>query len=247
MSMSGDTQTGHRVAVFGASGGLGRAFCNILQDDPQVSEIYELSRAGNTSTGEKSTGLSFDMSDEGSIQDAAHAIGCDGPLHTVLVATGVLHDDEAQPEKRALDLDSKSLAHLFHLNTIGPTMVAKHMLPLLDREERSVFAALSARVGSISDNRLGGWHSYRASKAALNMILRTLSVELAYKNPGAICVALHPGTVDTGLSKPFQKNVPDEKLFTPRYAATQMLSVLNGLSPQDTGGFFAWDGKPIAY
>ena len=151
------------------------------------------------------------------------------------------------PEKRALDLDSKSLAHLFHLNTIGPTMVAKHMLPLLDREERSVFAALSARVGSISDNRLGGWHSYRASKAALNMILRTLSVELAYKNPGAICVALHPGTVDTGLSKPFQKNVPDEKLFTPRYAATQMLSVLDSLSPQDTGGFFAWDGKPIAY
>lgn len=245
--MSGDSQTGRRVAVFGASGGLGQAFCTVLQDDPQVSELFELSRAGNTSTGAKSTGLPFDMSDEGSIQDAARVIGSDGPLHMVIVATGVLHDDEVQPEKRALDLDSKNLAHLFHHNTIGPALVAKYMLPLLDREKRSVFAALSARVGSISDNRLGGWHSYRASKAALNMILRTLSVELAYKNPGAICVALHPGTVDTGLSKPFQRNVPDEKLFTPHYAATQMLSVLNGLTPEDSGGFFAWDGKPIPY
>lgn len=245
--MSGDSQAGRRVAVFGASGGLGRAFCTVLQDDPQVSELFELSRAGKTSTGAKSTGLPFDMSDEGSIQDAARVIGSDGPLHMVIVATGVLHDDEVQPEKRALDLDSNNLAHLFHLNTIGPALVAKHMLPLLDREKRSVLAALSARVGSISDNRLGGWHSYRASKAALNMILRTLSVELAYKNPGAICVALHPGTVDTGLSKPFQRNVPDEKLFTPHYAATQMLSVLNGLTPEDSGGFFAWDGKPIPY
>lgn len=240
-------QSNRRVAVFGASGGLGRAFCQALHADPTVGQLFELSRAGNTATGTKSTGLAFDLTDEESICEAAQEMKSDGALHLAVVATGMLHDERTQPEKRGRDLNSESLEHVFRLNTIGPSMIAKHVLPLLDRDNRSVFAALSARIGSISDNRLGGWHSYRASKAALNMILRTLSVEMAYKNPGAICVALHPGTVDTELSKPYQRNVADGKLFDPQFAAGQMLAVLESLTPKDSGGFFAWDGKPIPY
>ena len=137
------------------------------------------------------------------------------------------------------------MAHVFAINTIGPALVAKHALPVLDKDHRSIFAALSARVGSISDNRLGGWHSYRASKAALNQIIRTCSIELARKNRTALCVGLHPGTVDTGLSEPFQSNVPDGKLFTPTRSATSLLSVLNGLDETDTGQCFDWAGERI--
>lgn len=240
-------RTPRSVAVFGASGGIGQAFCQALQADETVSRVFELSRTPLGTSGPKSTQLFFDMRDERSIAIAAQEITDHGLLHLAIVATGVLHDDGVQPEKRGLDLDSAKMEHLFQVNTIGPALIAKHVLPLLDRDHRSVFAALSARVGSISDNHLGGWHSYRASKAALNMMLRTLSVELSYKNPHGICVALHPGTVDTDLSQPFQRNVADGKLFTPQYAATRMLSVLDKLSPEDSGGFFAWDGEPISY
>lgn len=126
-----------------------------------------------------------------------------------------------------------------------PALVAKHFLPLLARDRKSVFAALSARVGSISDNQLGGWHAYRASKAALNMLLRTFAIELARRNPRAVCVGLHPGTVDTGLSAPFQANVPEGKLFTPDFAAARLLEVVDRLKPDDSGHVFAWDGQLI--
>ena len=125
-------------------------------------------------------------------------------------------------------------------------MIARHALDALDRRDKAVFAALSARVGSISDNRLGGWHGYRASKAALNQIIRTLSIELARKRPDAICAGLHPGTVDTGLSEPFQRNVPDGKLFTPDYAAERLLSVIDGLTAEQSGRCFDWAGEEIA-
>ena len=133
----------------------------------------------------------------------------------------------------------------YRINTVGPALVAKHFLPLLPRDRRAVFAALSARVGSISDNRLGGWHSYRASKAGLNMILRNLAVELARSHPQAVVAGLHPGTVATDLSAPFQKGVRPEKLFTPAYSAERLLAVLDGLTPADSGGVFAWDGARI--
>ena len=125
--------------------------------------------------------------------------------------------------------------------------MAKHLLDLLVQGHKSVFGALSARVGSIDDNRLGGWHSYRASKAALNMLLRTCAIELVRRNPTAICVSLHPGTVDTALSKPFQTNVPQGKLFTPEFAATQLLQVVERLDVTANGGFFAWDGQQIPF
>ena len=135
----------------------------------------------------------------------------------------------------------------FRINTIGPVLLAKHFLPLMRSGSKSVFVALSARVGSISDNRLGGWSSYRASKAALNMLLRTASIEHKRRHPESVIVALHPGTVDTRLSAPFQRGVPEGKLFTPAYSVERLLDVIDGLRPADTGGFFAWDGQPIEY
>ncbi|MBT5570249.1 MAG: SDR family NAD(P)-dependent oxidoreductase [Alphaproteobacteria bacterium] len=239
--------TGLSVAVFGASGGIGRALTDILQSDISVERVYALSRTEPEGLGEKSTGIAFDMLDEASIAEAATVIAKAGPLHLAIIATGFLHDDTVGPEKRSQDLNSKNMEHLFRINTIGPALIAKHVFPLLAKDRRSVFAALSARVGSISDNKLGGWHCYRASKAALNMVIRTLSIEMAYRNQHSICVALHPGTVDTQLSEPFRGNLPAEKVFTPVDAATQLLEVMAGLSPKDTGGFFAWDGQKIPY
>ncbi len=163
----------------------------------------------------------------------------------MIVATGILQGDGIAPEKSSRELSADGLARYFAVNTIGPALVAKHFLPLLSRGP-AVFAALSARVGSIGDNRLGGWYGYRASKAALNMIVRTLAIELARTRPEAVCIALHPGTVDTGLSQPFQRGVPPGQLFTPQRSAEALLDVLAGLTPADSGGCFAWDGQRIA-
>lgn len=166
--------------------------------------------------------------------------------HMVIVATGLLHDASGlQPEKTWRALEAGSLERSFRVNSIGPALVAKHCLPLLARDRKSVFAALSARVGSIEDNRLGGWHAYRASKAALNMLIRTLSIELAHRNPTAICVALHPGTVDTALSRPFQRGV--NTLFSPPRAATCLLEVMDDLTSEHSGQLFAWDGQRIPF
>jgi len=168
-------------------------------------------------------------------------------LNMVFVATGVLNPAGAGPEKRWKDLSPEALGHMFAVNTAGPALIAKHTLDHLARDRKSVFCALSARVGSIEDNRLGGWHAYRASKAALNMIVRSCSIELSHKNPSALCVAVHPGTVDTPLSRPFQKGVPSDQLFSPARAAEQILHVVDGLAPENSGGFFAWDGAQIAF
>lgn len=171
-----------------------------------------------------------------------------GGVHLVIVATGILHDGETvQPEKTWRALNATSLEKAFRINTVGPALVAKHFLPLLARRRKSAFAVLSARVGSISDNRLGGWYAYRSSKAALNMLVRTLDIELKRSNPDALCVALHPGTVDSRLSRPFQANVPEGKLFSPDVAARHLLSVLDGLAPEQSGKLFAWNGGEVPF
>ena len=136
---------------------------------------------------------------------------------------------------------------IFSINTIGPTLIGKYFIPLLKKDSPSILSFLSARVGSISDNRIGGWYSYRASKAALNMIIKTLSIEVARNNKNAMIIGLHPGTVDTNLSKPFQGNVSNDKLFTPEYSISKMVEVMNNLSPDDSGNCFAWDGKRIEF
>lgn len=244
--------TGSRAAVFGASGGIGRAITERLLDSGRFEQVHALSRSPTGIAGPGSrTSVhehALDFDDPRTIAEAAAAVGKDGPLDFVFVATGILHDGDAiQPEKSMREIDADRLQRVFAINTVGPVLVAKHFLPLMRRKKRTVFAALSARVGSISDNRLGGWISYRSSKAALNMAMKTLSIEHARRRPESIIAALHPGTVQTALSKPFTERVPDEKLFTPDTAAGHLLAVIDGLGAEDTGGFFAWDGKPIPF
>lgn len=207
-----------------------------------------MSRRSLQSSNPKTSWRPLDLEDESSIAQAAAAAKSSlGPLHLVIVASGLLHDEVQRPEKTWRHLSSAGLQHAFAINATGPALVAKHFLPLLARDRKAAFAALSARVGSIEDNRLGGWYAYRASKAALNMLIRTLAVELARRNDRALCVALHPGTVDTALSEPFQASVPEGNLFTPQRAAGQLLKVLDDLTPADSGGLFAWDGQRIPF
>lgn len=237
---------GAHVVVAGANGGIGGAFVDALLDDPRVGRVTALSRSPVDRKHERLRPAIIDFNDESSIDKAAQ--DCGGNVDLVIVATGILHRaPDISPEKRLADIDGKTMAEVMHINTIGPALLAKHFLPLLRRDAKSVFAAISARVGSISDNRLGGWASYRASKAALNMLMRTFSIEQSRSSTESLVVTLHPGTTDTALSKPFQRNVPEGKLFEPAFVAEKLLAVLDGLQPDDTGGFFAWDGSRIEY
>jgi NAD(P)-dependent dehydrogenase (short-subunit alcohol dehydrogenase family) len=235
-----------RACIFGASGGIGRAVAQLLLEDPSIGQVYTGSRTPLAASGPRETPFFFDLDDESSIADAAEVIAQGGPLDLVFIATGVLHEgSDFQPEKSWRMQDPKAYQRAFAINATGPALVGKHFLPLLNRNERSVFAALSARVGSIGDNKLGGWHAYRASKAALNMIVRNFAMELRVRNANAIAVTLHPGTVDTALSKPFQLRVAPEKLFTPAQAARHLLSVVAQLEEEDSGHLIAWDGRKI--
>lgn len=243
--MNGRMENGKRCAVFGASGGIGAALVAQLCRRADVAEIHALSRRGLASS-RKVRCHSFDLTDEASIAAACAAIGA--PLDVVIVATGrLMRDNGNGPEKSWRGLDPAAMAELFAINAIGPALIGKHCAPLLRKGGRPVFAAVSAKVGSIGDNRLGGWHSYRASKAALNMLVRNFAIELGRTNPAAVAVALHPGTVDTALSRPFQRGVPAEKLFTPAQSATHLLSVIDGLTPADSGSLIGWDGATIPF
>ena len=236
-----------RIAIFGASGGIGAALGAALLDRSDGAVIYAAARHPPAPR-PGLIPLAFDLLDEASIAAAAATIGAGGPLDLVLVATGALVlPGGSGPEKSLRALDPAAMAQAFALNTIGPALIAKHLLPILARDRRAVFAALSARVGSITDNRLGGWHSYRASKAALNMVVRNCAIELGRSHPQAIAVTLHPGTVDTALSAPFQRGVAAQKLFTAGMSAGHLLAVIDCLTPADSGGLFAWDGARIAY
>ncbi|MFC4292044.1 SDR family NAD(P)-dependent oxidoreductase [Sphingorhabdus arenilitoris] len=223
------------AVVIGSSGGIGAAFVRQLQASGAYDEVIGLNRANG-----------FDLTDEASIAQAAAVLkGRSLEPDMVIVASGVLHRGDRGPEKSLRELDVGWMTENYKINAIGPALVAKHFLPLMPRKQRGVFAALSARVGSISDNRLGGWHGYRASKAALNMLIRNLSIEWQRKTPEAIITALHPGTVQTPLSEPFGggHNAPDR--FTPDDSASRMLQVLNSLSAEQSGRIFAYDGQEI--
>ena len=241
------TQGRGTAVVVGAGGGLGGALlARLAQADPQ-RPLLALSRRPPDVLPDAAVWAHLDLTDEATVAAAAERLDALGPPDLVVVATGRLHGEGLSPEKSWRSLSAEGLMAAFAVNAVGPALVAKHLLPRLPRDRRSVFAALSARVGSIGDNRLGGWHAYRASKAALNQLVRTLAIELARQRPQAICVALHPGTVDTALSAPFQGGVAAETLFTPDFAAERLLAVLEGLTPADSGGFFAWDGAPIPW
>ena len=232
------------AAVFGASGGIGKALVEGLASRG-VSKIHAGSRSGASPEGEGIVPFRFDYDDPASIAKAADGMRETAPT-LVIIATGVLTlDNGSGPEKSLKQIDAETMARALMLNTVGPALVAKHMLPLMPRDRRSVFASLSARVGSISDNRLGGWHSYRASKAALNMLIRNYAIEMGRTHEHATVVGLHPGTVDTALSEPFQSNVPDSQLFTPERSAGHLLDVIADLSPADSGKCFDWKGEEI--
>lgn len=234
-----------RAVVWGASGGIGHALVDALVSSGDYAMIHAGSRKEKAAQATIVQPFAFDLLDETSIAAAAQEIISGGPVDLVIVATGMLHDERHQPEKAFAALTAEAMTAAFQVNTTGPALIAKHMIASLPRNRRSVFAALSARVGSIGDNRLGGWHSYRASKAALNMIIANLAIELARSHPPAIAVGLHPGTVDTGLSLPFQKGVPVGSLFSPEASAQHLLTVIDGLEETASGAVLAWDGRRI--
>ena len=231
------------AVVVGASGGIGRALTESLADSGRYDRVFALSRRPALFVGRSIQSARLDLTDETSIEVAARDVG---QADLVIVATGVLQTEHLRPERTYRAIQADGMIETFRINTVGPALIAKSFLPTLPKDRPAVFAALSARVGSITDNKLGGWHAYRASKAALNMLICNFALELARERPLAVCVGLHPGTVETSLSEPFQRGVPPTQLFTPAYSASCLLNVLGGLTPADSGGVFAWDGARIA-
>ncbi len=227
------------AVVIGASGGIGAALVEAIRDEAAFDVVHAFARSF---AGDRH----LDVTDEASIAAAAALVAKGPPPTLVIVATGLLHDADRGPEKALAELDPAWMARNLAINAIGPAVIAKHVLPIMPRTGRTVFAVLSARIGSIADNNLGGWHAYRASKAALNQLIRTIAIGDKRRNDRGIVVALHPGTVDTALSKPFRGNVGPGRLFAPDRAAVQLLDVIDGLKPPDSGRMFAWDGSEIA-
>jgi len=239
--MSHPEPLGSMALVIGASGSIGAALLAELQSTGGFGTIVGLSRQSTPA---------LDLTDEASIAAAAAQVAAQLQadhlaLKLVIDATGMLHTPTHQPEKSWLQIDPAQMAQAFAINAIGPALLMKHVLPLLPRQGRAVFATLSAKVGSIGDNRLGGWYSYRASKAALNQLVRTAAIELQRRAPTAICVALHPGTVDSPLSAPFAKTGLEVR--SPTVAAQQLLAVIAGLRAADSGGFFSYEGEELPW
>ena len=229
--------------VIGAGGGLGAALVQGL-GSPGSHGIDRVLALG------RSTQPAIDYSDEASLENAAAWVAAQcaaegAELRLLIVASGFLHGAAGQPERSWAQLDADYLSEVFRINTIGPALVMKHFLPLLPRQGRCVAGFVSAKVGSIGDNALGGWYGYRAAKAALNQLVKTAAIELKRRNPQALCVALHPGTVDTALSKPFAK--AGLKLRPPEVAATELLTVLAGLEPQQTGTLVDYQGNTLPW
>jgi len=235
-----------KVAVIGSSGAIGNSICKKLINDELVEEVYKFSRVINNEDSDKVKNIEIDIEDENSIKNCVNKLPSNIKFDLIFVATGLLHNDnDIFPEKSIKDISIDKLQKVFSVNTIGPTLVGKYFIPFLRKDARSVFAFLSARVGSISDNKLGGWYSYRASKTALNQIIKNFSIEVKRSNTNAIFVGLQPGTVKSYLSKPFEKNVKSDKLFTPDYSAEKLLDVISNLTNEDGGKVYAWDGEEI--
>ena len=222
--------------VIGGTGSIGSAVIKELKNR-NFTNVISLNRSSNPP---------LDLLDESSIKKAADFIkGRQKSLCLLFDATGILHneDQNQMPEKTYKNIDLTFMKKNFEINVMGPALVMKHFLPLLDKDQKSIFATLSAKVGSISDNRYGGWYSYRASKAALNQMIKTASIELKMKNRNAICVAIHPGTVTSKLSKPFQKD--NLKIQSNEESAKNITGVIVGLKVSNSGLFFDWNGSII--
>lgn len=218
-----------RALVIGESGGIGQAMAAALA--ARGAQVTGLSRSRN----------GFDVTDPASVEAALS--GLEGPFDLVFVATGILAPAGAAPEKSLDAIDAQAMARVFAVNAIGPALVLRHVPRLLPREGRSVVAVLTARVGSIGDNGLGGWYSYRASKAAANQIVRTAAIEIGRKRREAVVVALHPGTVDT----PFTADYPGHRKLAPEDSAAHLLAVIDRLTPEQSGGFYDWAGDAVPW
>ncbi|CAG8865763.1 hypothetical protein PS627_01682 [Pseudomonas fluorescens] len=256
MSLIPDLPTPANLLICGASQGIGLALCAALLARQDVARVWAASRHANDSSelaalarqyGQRLVRIDCDARSEPSLAGLAREISatCDH-LHLVISTLGILHQDGARAEKSLSQLDLAGLQASFATNSFAPVLLLKHLLPLL-RKQPSTFAALSARVGSIGDNHLGGWYSYRASKAALNQLLHTASIELKRLNPASTVLLLHPGTTDTPLSQPFQANVPAGHLFEPAFAAQCIIELLGRHGPAQSGTFWAWDAEPVEW
>jgi NAD(P)-dependent dehydrogenase (short-subunit alcohol dehydrogenase family) len=252
-------ETPRAAMIQGASRGIGLELVRQLLEKRGFDAVIATSRYPEKSDGLRELerdhtaslyAVALDVTDEDSVRRARREVGSIvESLDLIFNVAGLLHDDATglTPEKSLRDIDPANLARSFAVNATGPILVAKHFADLIPRKAPAVFANMSARVGSIGDNYKGGWYAYRASKAAQNQLTRTLSIELGRRAKGAIGVALHPGTVDTDLSEPFQARVPADRLFSVQRAASQLLDVIDGLNPEDTGCFFDWAGEPIEW
>ncbi|WP_397456867.1 SDR family NAD(P)-dependent oxidoreductase [Pseudomonas versuta] len=224
---------GYRALVIGASGALGTAFCELLKQDPRCAGVRALGRH---------TVPELDLERPETIANAATELAAEAPYQLIVHAAGLLHRDRIKPEKSFSAIESEALQAVFQVNTLGPALVLRHFLPLL--EPRGAMAMLSAKVGSIGDNRLGGWYAYRASKAALNMLIKTAAIELARTRPQSRLLSLHPGTVVSGLSQPFRGAT---KARPADIVAAQLLTLIDQLTPADSGHFFAYDGERLPW
>ncbi|KZC97458.1 MULTISPECIES: SDR family oxidoreductase [unclassified Thalassospira] len=225
------------AVVCGATGGIGKAFVDHLQASGRFSGVIALSRSN-------SPALDFDRPETvAECADYVKTLG--GEVRLIIDATGYLHDENFQPEKSLRQIDADYMAKQFQINAIGPALLMKHFCPMLPRSGKSVFATLSAKVGSIGDNRMGGWYGYRAAKAALNQLVKCTAIEIGRNKRDCVCVALHPGTVDTGLSGPFAKS--GLKVQSPVEATANMLNVIDQLDAPQSGGFFAYDGTALPW
>jgi NAD(P)-dependent dehydrogenase (short-subunit alcohol dehydrogenase family) len=243
--------------VVGANGGIGLGFVQALLAMDSIARVYATYRVPEHAQtlldlaqqeGDRLKVFPLDLTDEEQIiKTVAQIQAQTSVLHYVINCVGLLHDKDMQPEKSLRQINTDQLMRYFQVNSIGAVLLAKHIVPLLRHGDRSLFASISAKVGSIEDNRLGGWYGYRASKAALNMLMKTIAIEYGRKCPNTIVVVLHPGTTDTSLSKPFQANVPPEKLFSVERTVSQLLTVLEGLTSMDSGSFYSWDGHRLPW
>ncbi len=245
------------VLIQGASRGIGLEFVRQLAGLARVGQVVatcrdpsaadQLKRLADRNP-DRIRAETLDITRPEQIESLAEKLESQGlSFSLVLNVAGLLHANDLQPEKRLEDIEWDKLQRVFAVNALGPALFVRHMHRLLARRDKAVLAAISARVGSIGDNRLGGWYAYRASKSALNQLLRTSAIELKRRRRNVIVAALHPGTTDTGLSAPFLSNVPEDKLFSVERTVAQLLKVIDGLDAEDSGGFFAWDGKPIEW
>lgn len=232
---------GHALVV--GAGGIGAALAAALPAHAPALSVWTAGRSGSGARH-----LPLDLEDDASLARFADlAAERLAPLRLVICTAGLLHDGALQPEKRLSQVCRPHLQRSFAVNAWGPLLLAQAIEPLLPRDAPSQFASLSARVGSIGDNRLGGWYAYRAAKAAQNQLLTTLALEWRRRLPQACVTLLHPGTTATALSAPFRGSVPPERLFSPQRAAEQLLTVLERQTPEHSGAFLAWDGQTIPW